>query len=101
MSERENTLTAERILAKKRCFFEIDHLDYSIQDNVIIKDFTTRILQYDKIAVVGINGSGKSTLLQLLLGRLKPNGGTIKSGDFEVGYFDQHRDMLKDDANTS
>ncbi|MEJ2528273.1 MAG: ATP-binding cassette domain-containing protein, partial [Sulfurovaceae bacterium] len=44
------------------------------------------------------NGSGKSTLLQLLLGRLKPNGGTIKSGDFEVGYFDQHRNMLKDDA---
>lgn len=85
-------------ISKKKMLFEIDHLDYSIQDNVIIKDFTTRILQYDKIAVVGINGSGKSTLLQLLLGRLKPNGGTIKSGDFEVGYFDQHRNMLKDDA---
>lgn len=85
-------------ISKKKMLFEIDHLDYSIQNKVIIKDFTTRILQYDKIAVVGINGSGKSTLLQLLLSRLKPNGGTIKSGDFEVGYFDQHRNMLKDDA---
>jgi ATP-binding cassette subfamily F protein uup len=97
--EREKKhFNGEKNISKKKMLFEIDHLDYFIANNVIIKDFTTRILQYDKIAVVGINGSGKSTLLQLLLGKLKPNNGAIKRGDFEIGYFDQHRNMLKDDA---
>ena len=88
----------EKSISKKKMLFEVDHLNYNIGDKKIIKDFTTRILQYDKIAVVGINGSGKSTLLQLLLGTLKPSNGTIKRGDFEIGYFDQHRKMLQDGA---
>ncbi|MBN2768071.1 MAG: ABC-F family ATP-binding cassette domain-containing protein [Campylobacterales bacterium] len=88
----------DKSIAKKKMLFEVEHLRYDIQSNCIIKDFSTRILQHDKIAVAGINGSGKSTLLQLLLGTLQPSSGTIKKGDFEIGYFDQHRDMLKDDA---
>ena len=84
-------------VGKKKMLFEIDHLHYSIANKVLIKDFTTRILQRDKIAIVGINGAGKSTLLRLLLGRIKADSGSIKKGDFSIGYFDQHREMLKDD----
>jgi ATP-binding cassette subfamily F protein uup len=88
----------EKIVAKKKMLFEIENLNYSIEDKELIKNFTTRILQRDKIAIVGPNGSGKSTLLKLLLGRLKPISGEIKRGDLKIGYFDQHREMLKDDA---
>jgi ATP-binding cassette subfamily F protein uup len=65
----------------------------------LINGFTTRILQRDKLAIVGHNGSGKSTLLKLLLGRLQPNAGTIDKGEFAIGYFDQHREMLDDTKN--
>jgi len=96
--EREKkAFMGEKILAKKKMLFEIKHLDFSIAGKTLIRDFTTRILQKDKIAVVGHNGSGKSTLLKLLLGRLKPDSGTIKRGDLSIGYFDQHREMLNDD----
>ncbi len=89
----------EKTLAKKKVLFEIENLSYSIGDRQLIRDFTARILQRDKIAIVGPNGSGKSTLLKLLLGRLRPESGTIKRGvDISIGYFDQHREMLKDDA---
>jgi len=89
----------EKTLAKRKVLFEIENLSYSIEDRALIKDFTTRILQKDKIAIVGPNGSGKSTLLKLILGRLKPDSGAIKKGvDISIGYFDQHREMLKDDA---
>ncbi len=89
----------EKILAKKKMLFEIEHLSYSIGERTLIRDFSTRILQRDKLAVVGPNGSGKSTLLKLLLGRLQPDAGTIKRGvDISIGYFDQHREMLKEDA---
>ncbi len=95
--EREKkAFMGEKVLAKKKMLFEIKHLDFSIAGKTLIKDFTTRILQKDKIAIVGHNGSGKSTLLKLLLGRLKPNSGTIKQGDLSIGYFDQHREMLND-----
>jgi ATP-binding cassette subfamily F protein uup len=87
----------EESVARKKMLFEIDHLHYSVPGKTLIEDFTTRILQKDKIAIVGINGAGKSTLLKLMLGRLKPDSGTIKQGDFSIGYFDQHREMLSDD----
>jgi len=95
--EREKkAFRGEKIIAKKKMLFEINHLDFSIGGKVLIKSFTSRILQKDKIAIVGHNGSGKSTLLKLLLGRLKPDNGVIKKGDIRIGYFDQHREMLND-----
>jgi ATP-binding cassette subfamily F protein uup len=87
----------EKQLSKKKVLFDIEDLSYSIADKKLIESFTTRILQRDKIAIVGVNGAGKSTLLKLLIDRLKPDSGTIKRGEFKIGYFDQHREMLKDD----
>ncbi len=87
----------EKGLSKRKMLFEVEHLRYTIADKLLIEDFSTRILQRDKIAIVGINGAGKSTLLKLLLGRLKPDSGIIKKGDFSIGYFDQHREMLNDE----
>ncbi len=69
--------------------FEIEDISYSIAGKSLIKNFSSRILKKDKIAVVGSNGSGKSTLLKLLLGQLKPDSGKIERGvDIKVGYFD-------------
>ncbi len=89
----------DKSVNKQKMLFEIEHLNLTLGDKVLVKDFSTRILQRDVIAVVGPNGSGKSTLLRALLGRLKPTAGRIKQGDFSIGYFDQHREMLDDDKN--
>ncbi|MDP1785538.1 MAG: ABC-F family ATP-binding cassette domain-containing protein [Sulfuricurvum sp.] len=84
---------------RQKMLFEVEHLGLTLGDKVLIKDFSTRILQKDVIAVVGPNGSGKSTLLKALLGRLKPTSGVIKQGELTIGYFDQHREMLDDSLN--
>jgi ATP-binding cassette subfamily F protein uup len=84
----------EKGVSKKKMLFDIENLHYAIAGKNLIEGFTTRILQRDKIAIVGHNGSGKSTMLKLLLGRLEPNKGLIEQGDFKIGYFDQHREML-------
>ena len=89
----------EESVSRKKMLFEIDHLYYSVPGKKLIEDFTTRILQKDKIAIVGVNGAGKSTLLKLMLGRIKPDSGIIKQGDFSIGYFDQHREMLNDEKS--
>ena len=84
---------------RQKMLFEVEHLGLTLGDKLLIKDFSTRILQKDVIAVVGPNGSGKSTLLKALLGRLKPTSGIIKQGELTIGYFDQHREMLDDNLN--
>ena len=86
----------EKGLSKRKMLFDVENLNYSIANKLLIEDFTTRILQRDKIAIVGVNGAGKSTLLKLLLGRLSADAGLINKGDFTIGYFDQHREMLDD-----
>ncbi len=84
---------------RKKMLFEIEHIHKKLGDKVLIKDFSTRILQKDTIAVVGKNGSGKSTFLKILLGKESVDSGVVKRGDFKIGYFDQHREMLDNDKN--
>ncbi len=95
--EKKHFNSTTKQISKKKMLFEIEKLNYSIGDKKLIEDFSIRILQRDKIAVVGENGSGKSTFLKLLLGRLRADSGVVERGDFLIGYFDQHREMLDDD----
>ena len=89
----------DKSINKQKMLFEVDDLALTLGNKELLKNFTTRILQKDVIAIVGPNGSGKSTLLKALLGRLEPTSGKIKQGEFKIGYFDQHREMLDDDKN--
>lgn len=84
---------------RKKMLYELDNIYKSLGEKELIKDFTTRILQKDTIAIVGPNGSGKSTLLKIFMEKLKIDKGTFKKGDFNIGYFDQQRDMLDDNKN--
>ncbi|WP_417333468.1 ribosomal protection-like ABC-F family protein [Halarcobacter sp.] len=84
---------------KKKMLYELDNIYKTLGDKELIKDFTTRILQKDTIAIVGPNGSGKSTLLKIFMEKLQIDSGRLKKGDFNIGYFDQQRDMLDDSKN--
>ncbi len=89
----------DKSINKQKMLFEVENLGLTLGSKELLKDFSTRILQKDVIAIVGPNGSGKSTLLKALLGRLEPTVGKIKQGEFKIGYFDQHREMLDNDKN--
>ena len=79
---------------------EVDHIDYAIQGNTIISDFTATISRGDKIGIIGPNGSGKTTLIKLILGYLKPDSGTVKLGtQLEIAFFDQLRQQLNEELS--
>jgi ATP-binding cassette subfamily F protein uup len=64
-------------------------------DRVLLKDFSTRILRGDRVAVVGPNGAGKTTLVKVLLGEIPPDSGEVKLGtNLEISYIDQARAAL-------
>lgn len=61
-------------------------------DNVVLKDLSFRIVNDDRIALLGANGNGKSTLAKLLSKRMEPFSGSVgRSRKLEVGYFAQHQ----------
>jgi len=75
---------------------EAKHVSKSFGDRVLLKDFSTRIVRGDRIAIVGPNGAGKTTLLKVLLGEIPADSGTIKLGtNLEISYVDQGRAALK------
>ncbi|MDY0322210.1 MAG: ABC-F family ATP-binding cassette domain-containing protein [Arcobacteraceae bacterium] len=99
LQREQRVFNGEKAQNKRKQLFELEKITKSLGDKLLIKDFSTRILQRDKIAIVGPNGSGKSTLLKILLETLPIDSGVMKKGDFKIGYFDQHRTMLDDDKN--
>ncbi|WNL34142.1 ABC-F family ATP-binding cassette domain-containing protein [Arcobacter cryaerophilus gv. pseudocryaerophilus] len=95
--EQKSFNSEEKQQNKKKMLYELDNIYKSLGEKDLIKDFTARILQKDTIAIVGPNGSGKSTLLKIFMEKMKIDKGSFKKGDFQIGYFDQQRDMLDDD----
>lgn len=84
---------------RKKMLFEFKNLSKNIDGKVLFEKFDARVLQGERIAIVGRNGSGKSTLLKILLGLEKPSSGEIKRGEVSIGYFDQARNVLDDDKS--
>ncbi|GHV03019.1 hypothetical protein AGMMS50229_00960 [Campylobacterota bacterium] len=84
---------------RKRMLFDMEKLSIGINKQLLINPMTMRVLQQDKIALVGRNGSGKTSLLLTLQGIYSPLSGTLKIGAENIGFFDQHRAKLDDSKN--
>lgn len=89
--------TGEKIPNRKKMLFELKNVSKNLGEKALFTDFSSRILQGERIAIVGKNGCGKSTFLKILLGELKQDSGEIKRGEIKIGYFDQARTLVNSD----
>jgi len=79
---------------------EAEGVGQSYDGRVLFKDFNTVIQRGDKIGLIGPNGCGKTTLLSILLGRNKPEFGSVKLGTkIEIAYFDQLRSEIDEEVS--
>lgn len=62
----------------------VDALDftYADSDNPVLRNVSVKIRPGERLAVVGRSGNGKTTFLKILLGLLRPSGGSVS---LEVG----------------
>ncbi|MBP7891302.1 MAG: ATP-binding cassette domain-containing protein [Arenimonas sp.] len=80
--------------------FDVKDISFGYDGRPLVRDFSTRVLRGDRIALIGPNGAGKSTLIKLLLGQLMPDQGSVEQGTrLQVAYFDQYRNTLREDWN--
>jgi ATP-binding cassette subfamily F protein uup len=79
---------------------ELENVNKSFGDKVIVRDFSSILMRGDKVGLIGANGAGKTTLLKLILGEDQPDSGTIKQGTkLQIAYFDQMRAQLNEEAS--
>ena len=73
-------------------FVSIENGVVGYGDKPVLKKLSFRIVDNDRIALLGANGNGKSTLAKLLSGRLPLMSGEIrKTPKLKVGYFAQYQ----------
>jgi len=71
----------------------------SFGDRMLIDNLTFKLPRGGIVGVIGPNGAGKTTLFRMIMGVEQPDKGKIKIGDtVKLGYVDQSRDALAEDA---
>ena len=74
--------------------FEFDKVTKSYDDRLILDGFSASVPPGSIIGIVGPNGAGKTTLLKMIVGKEKPDSGTIKIGEtVKLSYVDQNRTL--------
>ena len=77
---------------------DIDGVSKAYGDKVLIDNFTCSIPKNAIVGIIGPNGVGKSTLFRMIMGKEKPDSGSITIGDtVQLSYVDQSHDDLKPD----
>ncbi|MEL7189396.1 MAG: ATP-binding cassette domain-containing protein [Pseudomonadota bacterium] len=85
---------------KSKSVIVAEGISKSYDGRTIIKPFTLRIQNGDRIGVVGANGAGKTTLLKMLTGEIAPDSGKITRARTLSGVMiDQQRKLLEPGAS--
>ena len=74
------------------------NLSKKFDEKIILDNVNFEILAGQKIGFIGPNGCGKTTFLKMLIGKIKPENGSLHvSSGVKIGYFDQGHLSLKHD----
>ncbi|HSF67448.1 MAG TPA: energy-dependent translational throttle protein EttA [Nitrospiraceae bacterium] len=73
---------------------EAKGLSKAFGDKVLYDNLAFNLPRGGIVGVIGPNGAGKTTLFKMIIGKEKPNAGTIKVGEtVKLGYVDQDRSL--------
>ena len=76
---------------------EAEGIAKAYDGRTLVRDFSTKVMRGDRIALVGPNGAGKTTLLRLLTGETAPDAGRVRHGtNLVTAMLDQSRDLPGD-----
>ncbi|AEE50963.1 energy-dependent translational throttle protein EttA [Haliscomenobacter hydrossis] len=76
---------------------DVDNISKSFGDRILFENVSFSIPKNAVVGIIGPNGVGKSTLFKIIMGKEKPDAGTVTIGDtVQLSYVDQSHDQLKD-----
>ncbi|MBZ2161761.1 MAG: energy-dependent translational throttle protein EttA [Alteromonas stellipolaris] len=78
---------------------EVEHLNKSYGERVLIDDLSFKVPKGAIVGIVGPNGAGKSTLFRMLTGAEQPDAGNISLGDsVKIASVEQFRDHMNENT---
>lgn len=83
-SKNDEQLDKGEKIISLRADISCDGLSFLYDNRVILDNFDLNIRHGENVALVGESGSGKSTLIKLMSGLLKPHGGKILIGKYNI-----------------
>ena len=84
---------------KSKSVIVAENISKTYGERAVIKPFSLRIQNGDRIGIVGANGAGKTTLLKLLTKELEPDTGSVTHARTLSGVMiDQQRRILEPQA---
>jgi ATP-binding cassette ChvD family protein len=79
---------------------EFNKVSKRFGDRLLIDDLSFQVPPGAIVGIIGPNGAGKSTLFKMIIGKEKPDSGTIDTGPtVQLAYVDQSRDALEGNHN--
>ncbi|MBX9657308.1 MAG: energy-dependent translational throttle protein EttA [Nitrospiraceae bacterium] len=73
---------------------EANGISKAFGDKVLYENVNFSLPKGGIVGVIGPNGAGKTTMFKMILGKEKPDSGTIKIGEtVKLGYVDQDRSL--------
>ena len=73
---------------------EANEISKAFGDNVLYEKVNFNLPKGGIVGVVGPNGAGKTTMFKMIIGKEKPDAGSIKIGEtVKLGYVDQDRSL--------
>ena len=87
-SENDEQLDKGEKITSLKADISCTGLKFLYDNRVVLDNFDLNIRHGENVALVGESGSGKSTLIKLLSGLLKPQGGKISIGTYELNNID-------------
>ncbi len=73
---------------------EASEISKAFGDNVLYENVNFNLPKGGIVGVVGPNGAGKTTMFKMIVGKEKPDAGSIKIGEtVKLGYVDQDRSL--------
>jgi len=79
---------------------EFKNVSKAFGERLLIDDLSFKMAPGSIVGIIGPNGAGKSTLFKMIIGKEKPESGTVVIGQsVKLAYVDQSRDDLDADKN--
>lgn len=72
----------------------LENVTKKYEDSMVFRDIYFRVMQGERIGLIGRNGAGKSTVFKLILGQEEPTSGRVEiDPQVKIGYFSQFSEL--------
>ncbi len=72
----------------------MENVTKKYEESMIFRDIYFRVMQGERIGLIGRNGAGKSTVFKLIMGKEEPTSGRVEiDPQVQIGYFSQFSEL--------